>query len=321
MLNALRTQTVALLGGSGLVGRALANTLEAAGVPTRVLTRSREHARALWPLPHVDCIELDYFDAAALARGLSGCTALVNLVGILNEQRDDGRGFERAHVTLTQAALEACQKSGVATYVMLSALNAAPQAASHYLRTKGHAEMLVGVAPLRTIILRPSVIFGPGDGLFTRFAQLVRWLPLLPLAGANTRFQPIYVGDVARAVLQCLDSFILPHRLRLDLGGPQILTLREIVEYTRAHTGHHCGIIGLPASLARLQAELCEHLPGKPFSRDNWRSLQRDSIVREIDGLAYLQILATPLEAVVPLQLAASAHHLAYAKFRQRAGR
>ena len=304
MLKKLNGKTIALLGGSGFVGRALASCLVAAGAIVRVLTRDREHARALWSMPQTSCHALDVYDGKALARGSAGCDAMVNLVGILNERGDSGRGFQIAHVDLTRTALAACTDANVPRFVQMSALNAAPDAPSYYLRTKGQAEVLVATARgLRTAIVRPSVIFGAGDGLFHRFADLVRWLPCLPLAGADVRFQPVYVGDVAEALLRILAEEQVGDCARFDLGGPEIWTLREIVDYTARFTGHFCPVIPLAKGLARIQAEVCEHLPGKPFSRDNWRSLKVDSVVLAGNGLVTLGIVPTAIASVMPALL------------------
>ncbi|MGE0334169.1 MAG: complex I NDUFA9 subunit family protein [Gammaproteobacteria bacterium] len=317
-----RRAVVAVLGGSGFVGRALANRLQAMNVDVRVLTRARRHTRELWPLPNVTCIELDVYDEQALATAFAGCAGVVNLVGILNERRDDGRDFRRAHVDLTQRALTAAVAARVPRFVQMSALGASPDAPSRYLRSRAEAEQQVlANAGLRTAILQPSVIFGPGDGLFCRFAELVRWLPCLPLAGADVRFQPVYVGDVATALERVLDNDHLPTGTRFELGGDAVWTLREIVEYTARHTGHLCPVLALPNWLGRVQAEICEHLPGKPFSRDNWRSLQRDSVVTGTEGLAVLGITPTPITAVMPQVLAIPRRQRAFDAHRRRARR
>jgi uncharacterized protein YbjT (DUF2867 family) len=318
MLKELSGKTIALIGGSGFLGTVLANRLERSGARTRVLTRDREHARGVWSLPNTTSMELDVYDPVALRSAIAGADAVVNLVGILNERGDNGRGFTRAHVDLTAVALGACADAKVPRYVHLSALNASLEAPSHYLKTKGQAEALVASSPLDTTILRPSVMFGAGDGLFTRFAHLLGFFLVLPLAGANTRFQPVYVGDVADVILRTLARRASTHHERFDLGGPEILTLREIVAYTARCAGHQRLIVPLPAFLARLQAEICEHLPGKPFSRDNWRSLHVDSIVTGEDGLKAFGIAPTPIRTIVPTMLQPRDR---YADLREKAGR
>lgn len=318
MLKELTDQTVALIGGSGFVGTVLANRLERSGARTRVLTRNREHARGVWSLPNTTSIELDVYDQAALTQAIVGCDAVVNLVGILNERGDDGRGFARAHVELTERVLTACQHSGVPRYLHMSALNAASDAPSHYLQSKGRAEDLVAASPLHSAVLRPSVMFGAGDGLFSRFAKLLQLLPCLPLAGADARLQPVYVGDIAELTLRVLRQWAPEQHQRFDLGGPTVWTLREIVEYTARQTGHRRPVIALPSQLGRIQAELCEHLPGKPFSRDNWRSLAKDSIVTGANGFGQFAMTPTSVEAIMPALLRRRER---YTELREKAGR
>ncbi len=314
-------QDIAILGGSGFVGSMLANRLAAAGRPVRILTRDREAARDLWLLPDTRCVAVDPYDEAALGKALAGCSALVNLVGILNERGDRGSGFARAHVALTGTALEACANAGVRRYLHMSALNAAPDAPSHYLRSKGEAERRVQAAGMVAwTIFRPSVIFGPGDGLFCRFEALLRHVPVLPLACANARFQPVYVGDVADAFVRALDDRAT-HGARFDLGGPEIWTLRRIVDYVIELTGRRRLVLPLGPTLSRLQAEVLEHVPGKPFSRDNLRSARLDSVCPGPNGLLALGVTPTPIAAVVPEYIGAHTERRRYDGFRGRARR
>lgn len=313
---------VALLGGTGFVGRALAAHLQREGLRIRIITRDLAHTRALWTLPDVECRAVDTTDASAFTAALEACDAVVNLVGILNERGDDGRGFAQAHVDFTTRALAAAQNAGVPRYLQMSALNADPSGVSHYLQSKGEAEAKVRAATaMRTAILRPSVIFGDGDGLFGRFAPLVRWLPFLPLAGAHARMQPVFVGDVVAAAWRVLKEDPLASGTIFELGGPDQWTLGEIVSFTARCTGRFCPVIALPNWLGRVQAEVCEHLPGKPFSRDNWRSLQVDSVVSGEDGLARLGIVPTALTTIVPALLAPTRRAKDHAWHRRHAHR
>ncbi len=315
-------QTITILGGSGFVGRTLCEHLVRAGYAIRVLTRARLHARELWVLPNTQCIACDVHDVNAVSAAIQGCTAVVNLVGILNERGDDGTGFRRAHVDVTQVALAACRRAGVTRYLHMSALNAAADAPSHYLKTKGEAERLVQQCfGLGVTIFRPSVIFGPGDGLFSRFAGLLRLAPVLPLACAAARMQPVYVGDVAAALVSALqDKSTLGKRYAL--GGPQVMTLHEIVRYVLVVTGWRRVVLPLGSGLSRVLAEIMEHLPGKPFSRDNLRSASLDSVILpQHPGLADLGITPTPISAIVPGYLGRGSTTLAVDKLRQHAGR
>ena len=313
-------QRVAILGGSGFVGRSLCERLARAGIAARVVSRSRERTRAIWSLPGASCVECNPYDGAALTDALAGCDALVNLVGILNERGDRGTGFHRAHVDLTRIALEACRVAGITRYLHMSALNAAPVSVSHYLRTKGEAEMLVRAAAPAWTIFRPSVIFGPGDGLLCRFDGLLKLTPVLPLACAHTRFQPIHVGDVAEAFVRALGD-LRTHGQSFDLGGPAVMSLAEIVQAVARATGRRRLIVPLGALMSRLQAEVFEHLPGKPFSRDNFRSASQDSVVTGTNGLARLDIEPVAVEATIDTILRGGGERLRYDLLRQRASR
>lgn len=294
---------LALLGGSGFLGGHLAAAL--AGTPwrVRVLTRRRGNTRALWVLPHVDIVETRVLEPRALVEALDGAAAVVNLIGILNEKGDDGRGFRAVHVDLVATLVSACREAGVSRFVQMSSLAAAPDAPSHYLRTKGEAEALLeAAADLAVTILRPSVVFGPGDSFFNRFATLLEHAPVIPLAGAAARFQPVYVGDVVAAIRRVLHDPATA-RKRYDLGGPDVWTLREIVVYTAELLGRRRLVVPLGDALSRLQAEICEHLPGKPLSRDNLRSLGVPSICGANPRLEALGIAPQSIGAIVPAYL------------------
>ncbi len=313
--------TITLLGGSGFVGRALCERLVRAGYALRILTRARLAARDLWLLPDTTVIAGDVYDADFLRSAVAGANAVINLVGILNERGDDGRGFERAHVDLTRLVLAACAASGVTRYLHMSALNAAADAPSYYLRSKAAAETLVASSGLNTTIFRPSVIFGPGDGLFVRFDQLTALAPVLPLACAAARFQPVYVGDVADAFVHALGDKATVGK-RYDLGGPSVMSLQEVVAYTLRQRGRCRLVLPLGSGLSRVMAEIMEHLPGKPFSRDNLRSASLNSVLAAgHDGLAELHIPKTSVAAIVPAYLGQRGVLARYDRLREHAGR
>lgn len=280
---------VVVLGGSGFVGRHLVPALQHAGHAVVVPTRGGAAA-----LAGARMVTGDVFDPAFLVQVLRGASAVVNLVGILNEDGDDGRGFERVFVGLVDTLLPAMAHAGVSRLLQMSAV-AAGQGASHYLQARGRAEARVRANGTAWTLLRPSVIAGPGDGLFNRFDALLALTPVLPVGRADARFQPVWVGDVAQAFVQALareDAV----RATYDLVGPRVLTLRGIIQATAGARGRRRGVIALPHALGRLQAGIGEVLPGKPISRDNWRSLQLDS-VSDDDGLARLGIVRTdPLQ-------------------------
>lgn len=301
----MSSTTVCILGGTGFVGRHLAAQLVAQGCNVKVLTRSRARHTQLLVLPRLSLVEADVHDPQTLAREFNGCDVVVNLVAILNERGHRGRGFQQVHVELTRKILAACKHAGVPRLLHMSALNAAPDAPSHYLRSKGQAAALVlqAEAPLRVTVFEPSVIFGEGDSFISRFAALLRRLPFFPLACPRAKFAPVYVGDVAAAFAASLDRHASFGR-RISLCGPKVYTLRELVRYTARVLQRPRVIIGLPRPLSWLQAALMEWLPGKPFSLDNYRSLKRDSVCAE-NGFGLFGIQPQALEAVVPGYLGA----------------
>ena len=288
---------VVMLGGSGFVGRHLAPRLVAAGYRVRVPSRNRNIAREVGSVPGVELINCDVHDPKALREALDGASVAINLIGILNESGRSGAGFQRAHVELTRGLIAACKDAGVDRLLQMSALNAG-RGNSHYLRTRGEAEQLVRQSGLAFTIFQPSVIFGRGDGLFQRFAFLLKIAPVLPLARAKARFAPVYVGDVADAFCTALKRKDCIGQT-LELYGDEVLTLKEIVEYTAECMGLSRLVVPLPDPLARIQALVFDFVPGKPFSTDNYRSLKLDS-VGGIDALHKLGIAKTPIQAVVP---------------------
>jgi NADH dehydrogenase len=310
----MKPQKIVVLGGTGFVGTHLVPRLHADGHTITVLSRNRDLHRELGVLPRVMVVNADVHDYATLARRLAGADAAINLVGILNERGSDGSGFRKAHVQLTETLVAACVAAGVPRLLQMSALRAG-EGESFYLKTRGEAEVRLKTSPLAWTIFRPSVIFGPGDGLFFRFAQLLRMTPALPLARAQAKFAPVSVGDVAEAFARAL---IHPHTARrtYELAGPRTIELGEIVRWTARMIGKRRLVIPLPDTLGFLQACIGEWLPGKPISRDNFRSLKLDSIARE-DGLAALGIVATPMEQIVPGMLAQDGPQRRLDRFRK----
>ncbi|UCE89063.1 MAG: complex I NDUFA9 subunit family protein [Pseudomonadota bacterium] len=316
-------RNICVLGGTGFVGTHVVSRFAAAGHRVRVLTRRRERHRELLVLPTVEVVGANVHDPAVLNEQFTGQDAVVNLVGILNEKGDKGEGFRKAHVELTQNAVHACQKQGVKRILHMSALHAdATQGASHYLRTKGEAEDLVHAAGdvMHVTSFRPSVIFGAGDSFFNRFAGLLRSAPgVFPVACGNAKFAPVFVEDIAHIFAAGLDN---PHTYgeRYDLCGPHTYTLKQLVEYTAELIGKRRKVIALGKGLSLLQANLLEHAPGKPFSRDNYRSLQTDSVCSgpfpEVFGIE-----PTPLEAEVPKYIAQRRYRARFDTFRGNAGR
>ena len=288
---------VVILGGTGFVGRHLVARLLQDGHRITVLSRAATaDQRGVLPAA-VAVREGDVGDVRFLREVFADADAVVNLVGILNETGDDGSGFQRVFVGIAEAVIAAMQAAGVSRLLQMSALHAG-EGESHYLLARGHAEQRVRASPLAWTLLRPSVIAGPGDGLFCRFDALLRLSPVLPMGRADARFQPVWIGDVTEAFARALgdDASIGGS---YDLVGPQVMTLAQIVQLTAQARGRRRAVIALPAALGRLQAEIGEHLPGKPISRDNWRSLQTDSVSAD-NGLPRLGITPTPVAPKLP---------------------
>lgn len=299
------------------MGQHMAHLLAAQGINLRIPTRRRERVKSLLVLPTVDVIEANVHDPKELDRLLVGIDAVINLVGIL-----DG-DFVFTHVELPKKIVAACERNRVPRLLHVSALNADINGASAYLRSKGEGERVILESNLKTTIFRPSVIFGPGDSFLNLFADLVRRLPVLPLASPNSKFQPVFVENVVKAIAASL-STPATFGQSYDLCGPKIYSLRQIVEYVSTITEHKLSVIGLSDRLSYLQAMVLEFLPGKIMTRDNYFSMKIDSICdcnNESDLAAVFGIHPTELEEVAPLYLTHNTPRNRYPGFRDRTGR
>lgn len=310
-------RNIVLLGGAGFVGSHIAHRLDAAGYNVKVLTRRRDSARHLILLPRVQVAECDVMHDEALHDALAGADAVINLVGILHEGR--GRTFTEVHGELPERIAEICQSLGVSRLLHISALRAGPNAPSAYLRSKGAGEAAIKRSTLAWTIFRPSVVFGAGDSFLTMFAGLARLMPVMFLACPEARFQPIWVEDLAQAVVQSVDD---PSTVgqSYDLCGPKVYTLRELVAYAASCAGAKPCIVGLNAGLSLLQAACMELLPVKLMTRDNVLSMQVDSVC-DCDFPKVFHFAPTPLEAVAPEYLAGDTPRAGYLRFRTFAGR
>lgn len=313
----MSTRTIALIGGSGFVGSHLCSRLARDGHTIRVLTRHRDRHRGLLVLPTVEITEGNPHDPTLLNEFVAGCDVVINLVGILNERQHDGSGFERAHVELPRMVIEACRANGIRRLLHMSALGAdADNGASHYQRSKGRGEnMVLAASDLEVTTFRPSVIFGPGDSFLRRFAGLLGITPwLFPLACPGARFQTVYVGDVVECFAQAIDD-PRTYGHGYDLCGPRVYTLLELVRYTAVVAGTPRRVIPLPDWASRLQAEIFEWLPGKPFSRDNYLSTAHDNVCNR-PFPAIFGITPTPLEAIAPYYLGKAGERRRYERLR-----
>lgn len=292
---------IGILGGSGFVGSELCAQLIGSGYSVRLLTRNTSKCRHLKVLPSLCIVQIKDYHVDTLTSALKGCHVLVNLIGILNEKGNDGKEFHKIHVGITRAALNACDHSKIPRLLHMSALNAHADAPSHYLRSKGKAENYLKAfsAPLVAYtIFKPSVIFGQGDSFLNRFADLLKWVPgVFPLACANARFAPVFVGDVAKKMVAAIDDKSTFNQ-SYELCGPNIYSLKELVQYTADTCGYKRSVVGLPMFLSRLQASVFEYFPGKPFSKDNFNSLKLDSVCSQCTPCT------TSLAAIAPSYLA-----------------
>ncbi len=318
----MTNKNICIFGGTGFVGRHLANRLTDAGYTLRIPTRRRERNRDFLVNPRVQLIEADIREPAVMRELIADCTAVINLVGILNET--GSATFEQAHVKLTERIVDAMAATGVRRLLHMSALNAdSREENSQYLRSKGVGEDIAHAAStngLSVTSFRPSVIFGPGDSFFNRFATLLRLTPMVfPLACANSRFAPVYVGDVVESMTRALTD---PQTIgkHYDLCGPQSYSLAELVEYTAEQIGLQRRIWRLSKTLSWWQARMLEFVPGKPFSRDNFWSLQKESLCEQ-NALDELGITPTAIESVVPGYLAQRTNRGRYKRLRQHAHR
>jgi uncharacterized protein YbjT (DUF2867 family) len=326
----MKANAVLVVGGSGFIGRHLVAALAAAGIRVTVPSRRRERAKHLILLPTVDVVEADVMASGVLERLCAGKQAVYNLVGILHGRRgrrdergpnDYGPDFARMHVELPQAIVAACRASAVRRLLHISALGAAPDAPSEYLRSKAIGERAVLAAEdLDVTVFRPSVVFGPEDRFLNQFALFAKLLPVFAVPCPEAKFQPVYVGDVARALHFALEEPTARGHA-YELCGPRAYTMKELVEFVCAVVTKRPGrrlVVGLPARLSYLQAWMLEHLPGKLMTRDNWLSMQ---VPNTCEAAFPFRLQPQALEAVAPAYLSPAGPRERYPQLRWRARR
>jgi len=301
----MRYPRVTIVGGSGFIGRYVVKRLAARGVVVAVVGRHAAAAGFLRPMGDVGQIALinaGLDDEARLAAAIEGADAVISLAGILYE-----KGRQTFDGVMHQGAgrlARLAKAAGARRFVHVSAIGADSVSPSAYGRAKAAGEAAVRAAFPEAVILRPSIVFGPEDDFFNRFADLARYLPALPLiGGGQTRFQPVYVGDVADAAMAALDRPEAAGRI-YQLGGPEVYSFRELMELVLRETRRRRLLVSVPLSLAMIQATFLEFLPVPPLTRDQVKLLQRDNIV--LPGLPELRDLGinpTAVEAVLPSYL------------------
>ncbi len=297
---------IVLIGASGFFGRYLLRALTADRHHCVVLTRAVDRRSEIGLIAGVDLVQADVYDADVLAQQFAGADAVVSMAGILNETGGGGKGFHKVHVELVEGIIAACRQAGVSRLLHVSALNAG-KGSSDYLKSKGQAEALLRSADdVDVSIFQPSVIFGRGDEFFNRFAAMLSMMPVMPLACPKARLQPVFAEDVAAVMVASLED-PMTWGESYELGGPQIFTLKELVEWTAKTKGLKRRVIGLPGLLSAAMAKVMGLVPGKPFSWDNYQSLKTDNIC-EKNGFEYFGVDPRAIDQVVPYYLSGSAH-------------
>jgi uncharacterized protein YbjT (DUF2867 family) len=294
-----------VFGGSGFIGRHVVKRLAHAGYIVRVAVRYPEGALFLKPMGAVGQVvplAAPVTSEGAVHRAVDGADLVVNLVGVLVES---GKAtFKAVHVEGAERVARISAAAGVGRLVHLSALGADPASTSRYGATKGEAEKAVLAAFPKAVILRPSIVFGPDDKFFNRFGEMAKLLPFMPVISGSTRMQPVYVADVADAVMAALTRTDAQGRI-FELGGPRVFTFRELLALILKETQRNRRLVEIPMGLARLQAAVLQHVPGKPLTPDQLAMLATDNVVAEgASGLEALGVTPTPVELVVPGYLA-----------------
>jgi len=304
-MRTFREEIVSVIGGSGFIGRHVVAALASAGWRVRVICRRPDLAQFLLPLGapgQIALAQANVRDAASVRRAVQGSVAVLNLVGILAER---GRQtFQAVHVQGAAAAASAALETGARTFIHVSAIGADPASPSAYGRSKARGEQEVRRILPRAVILRPSIVVGPEDAFFNRFAAMARLSPVLPLVGGRTRFQPVYVGDIAKAVVRLVEEGSHGGDI-LELGGPEIFTFRELMRFMLRVIRRRRLLLPVPSALAKLMAWPAQFLPGPPITPDQVRMLQRDNVVSEAamtEGRTFAALGIEPegIEAVVP---------------------
>ncbi|MDB5844327.1 MAG: NAD-dependent epimerase/dehydratase [Polaromonas sp.] len=314
---------ILIFGGTGFVGSQVCEKLNQLSCHVTVATRRSGHAKEQQLLPLVYIAEVDLNDSAALAAVVAGHDAVINLVAILHGSE---AAFQKVHVQWPLTLARACKASGVRRLLHVSALGASVNSPSKYQRSKARGEAALLGSGLDVTVLRPSVIFGAGDKFLNTFANLQQVFPVIPLAGSQARFQPVWVGDVASALVHCLHDTGTIGQV-YEACGPEVFTLKQLVQLAGRYAGIDQGkgrpVFGLPHALARLQAFFMELAPGEPMlSRDNLDAMKTDNVASgKLPGLKALGIVPASLEAIAPTYLGARGLRSNLMAKRQTSGR
>ncbi|MAO92137.1 MAG: complex I NDUFA9 subunit family protein [Rhodospirillaceae bacterium] len=298
-------KVVTVFGGSGFVGRQVVRELARIGCRVRVAVRFPDTASDLKPMGDVGQIipiACNIRQESSVARALDGADSVINLVGILYESGT--QTFDAVHHQGAARIARVAKAAGISNFIQMSALGVAPDSPAQYARSKAAGEAAVRAEIPEAIVVRPSVIFGPEDSFFNRFASIMRITPLLPLiGGGEQKFQPVYVGDVADAIVKALTDSSAAGRT-YELCGPTVYSFKELMELVMSETGRHVGLVPVPFELARIKAFFLELLPVPPLTRDQVELLRSDNIATgNLPGLKDLGIAPTAAEVILPSYL------------------
>lgn len=293
---ALDGQLICIFGGGGFLGRYIAQKLLNGGARVRIAERTIRNAMHIKPLGGLGQTQFASADITkkdSVARAVHGCDAVINLVGILKGD------FERVHVDGARNVAEAAAAAGCGAMVQMSAIGADVDSPSRYGRSKGEGEQAVREAFPGAIILRPSIVFGREDQFINRFASMITMLPIVPIIGSATKFQPVFVGDVADAVAAALDDADRFAGQTFELGGPEQISMGDLNRRIAAMTNRDRAFVELPDFAAKAMATMTGFLPGAPITKDQYLMLQSDNVVAKgAKGLAAFGVTPTPLATV-----------------------
>ncbi|MFM9979218.1 MAG: complex I NDUFA9 subunit family protein [Sphingomonadaceae bacterium] len=292
----MQDKLVTVFGGSGFLGRYVVQALLKSGARVRIAARDpREawHLKSQGGLGQTQFVAADIRKPESVSRAIAGSDAAVNLVGILKGD------FQALHVDGARNIAQAATASGVSALAHVSAIGADPASTSAYGRSKGEGEAAMRAAFPATTILRPSIVFGREDGFVNRFAGLIAMLPVVPIIRGAAKFQPVYVGDVAKAIVAALADPGAHGGQTYELGGPEVITMGDLNRWIARETGRRRAFVEMPDAIAGAMASGLGWMPGAPMTRDQWLMLQSDNVVApDARGLSAFGIVATPLEAV-----------------------
>ncbi len=293
----MNDKLITVFGGGGFVGRYIVQALLAKGARVRIAQRDPRQAWFLKPLGglgQTQFIATDIARPETLARAVEGSDGVVNLVGVLSGD------FDKYHVRGARAVAAAADAAGAGSFVQMSAIGADPESDSAYGRSKAFGEQAVRGAFANAAILRPSIIFGREDAFVNRFARMIQSAPVVPVLRAEAKFQPVYVADVAEAVVRVLADPIRFGGKTIELGGPDIITMGALIRWIAQTIGRDPAIVDLPDQIGSLIAG-AGFLPGAPITRDQWKMLQTDNVVSSATlGIAGLGITPVPMATVAP---------------------